>query len=252
MNRKIGLMAFSLALGLLFAALVSGQTQMDSLNIAGPFEVSPGQLVRLSAKLESDESPLWIVLRPNDLDYELADNGRKLIFAVHAQTSDPIVILLLAQQVKEGRIVTRQLRRQIAVVKEASPGKPIVTDPPKKEPIENPVKEPVGEDDPIFRAVIAAMEKVTDPVARSKASLVAANFQQVANDCKSGKFGDVTAIWLTLSKLNHNTLGEKTREWSPLGSALQTEFKRLNITQIAEHARPLSVAAAAIAQGTNQ
>jgi hypothetical protein len=211
----------------------------------------PGQLVRLTAETEPAESPLWIVLKPNALDYELTDNGQKLIFAVNAKTNDPIVILLLAQQVKEGRIVTRQLRRQISVVGGTKPVDPIVIDPPiKKPPVDSPAKQPI-ESDPIFLAVTNAMSKI-DPAAKSNAALVAANFQKVSDDCESGKFGDVAAIWLTLSKLNRQSLGDQTRNWSPLGSALQTEFKRLNITKIADHARPLKVAAAAIAQESNQ
>jgi hypothetical protein len=169
-----------------------------------------------------------------------------LIFAVNAKTNDPIVILLLAQQVKEGRIVTRQLRRQISVVGGTNPNNPIVVDPPIKKP---PAKQPI-ESDPIFLAVTNAMSKI-DPAAKSNAALVAANFQKVSDDCESGKFGDVAAIWLTLSKLNRQSLGDQTRNWSPLGSALQAEFKRLNITKIADHARPLKVAAAAIVRGSN-
>jgi len=241
MKKKICLLILSLIAGLLFAQLASGQTQIDSLNIQGPLQVSPGELVRLVAEIQPEESPFWIVLKPNDLDHEQIDGGRRLIFAVDCQATESIVVMLLAQQVKDGRIVTRQLRRQIKV----TAGSPDDSN-PDSPAVPNPVtpKQPV--DDPIFQIIVTAFSKVTDPVARSKAHLVAANFALVAKQCESGQIGDLPAIWLTLSKLNHQSLDGKTDAWSPLGLALQSEFKRLSLKTVLAHARPLSTAALAL------
>ena len=61
--------------------LVSAQVkeQVSSLGIDGPFEVEPGELVRLKAAIDESESPFWIVLKPDDLQYEQIEHGNGLI-----------------------------------------------------------------------------------------------------------------------------------------------------------------------------
>lgn len=222
-------------------------SQVDSLNISGPEQAKPGQLIRLVAEIDPVETPFWIVLQPTNLDYEQVDNGRRLIFAVGCETQDSsqgnqVVVMLLAQQVKDGKIVTRQLRRRITIESRApDPINPVV------DPDAPDTTQPL--DGALFRTTLKALESVSDPVAYGKRSQVAENFLLVANRCKSGDFDDLPAIWLTLSQLNGATLRGHTNQWSKFATKLQLEFKRLKLTTPASHAKPLQTVGEALKKG---
>ena len=218
----------------------------NTLQIEGPREVADGQLVRLEARLAEDESPFWIVLSPADLDYEQVDDGRRLIFAANRKKS-PITILLLAQQVREGRIATRQLRRQITII-DASPD-------PLPEPIPNrPGKEPAKpgfEESPLFSEVLRAAKLVSSDQARGLSEQVAKNFDRLAELCETGGIKELAKIWSTLSELNRKTLGPETARWEPVGIAMQRGFKQLKLTNVKEHGFHLRACAAALRNELN-
>lgn len=121
---------------LVLCSLVHGQ---DTLSIEGPDEAKSGALIRLTANLEDGESAWWIVTNPPDMDYEVVDGGKKLIFAGSCGKSE-VRIILLAQKIVENRIVTRQLNHTVRVGHGAQPP-----------PIEDPVEDPVDDDNPFER-----------------------------------------------------------------------------------------------------
>ena len=84
---------------LAFCPLVDAQ--IDSLNIDGPLEARPGQLVQLRAEITESETPFWIVLNPIDLQYEQVENGRRLIFATGCQPSSSVVVMLSLIHISE-------------------------------------------------------------------------------------------------------------------------------------------------------
>ena len=73
----------SIVVGLIFVS--TAIAQVGSLQIEGPHEVEPGQLVRLSANTLDNETPFWIVLEPINLDYESVDGGKRLLFSSGCQ-----------------------------------------------------------------------------------------------------------------------------------------------------------------------
>lgn len=221
------------------------QSQDGSLKIEGPDIVAPGKLVRLTATTLPEESPFWIVLSPVDLDFEQVDEGRKLIFASGCQARKSIVVLLLAQTVKQGRVVTRQVRREIKIV-DPDDSKP---DPGDDEPDGNNPGEGDPGNDPLFTSVVDGLSRMTDPAARAKRTLVAANFESIAARCQSGQMGDIPAIWLTLSRLNHASIAPHHRSWERLAQMIQTEFKRRGLATVADHTKPLLAVAAALRNG---
>lgn len=216
---------------------------VDRLNIEGPQTVVAGQLVRLTAQLEPNESPFWIVLDPVDLDYEQIEDGQRLVFAVGCQQRTAIVVLLLAQRVEENRIVTRQLRRRIEIQDDDKiPGPDDPVTPPITEP--TPAKPPT--DSPLFRVVLESWTQIPSVEAKAFAPAVAANFDAIADQCESGSLADVRQIASELSRRNAQALGPLARQWEPVGIAMQIEFKRLLLPTVKEHAFHLRAAAAAI------
>jgi hypothetical protein len=232
----------SITLLTLFATLAF--SQINSLNIAGPEQVQPGQLVRLTAELNEKESPFWIVLHPADLDYEQVEEGHRLIFSVGCRPEKTIVVMLLAQQVIDGRIETRQLLRRIKV--QTDLGDPTIPDDqPQPEP-----KPPV--DNEFLKAASAAFATVTLPSARQKSQRIADNFEAIANRCQQKEFKDRSAVWLTLSSMNYETLDGDTEPWESFAIAIQIAFKKLQLKDTFSHSLPLRTVAAAIRKGTKQ
>lgn len=212
--------------------LAWGQSQ--SLEINGPSEIASGQLIRLDAQLDPDESPLWIVLSPPDLDYEQVDGGRRLIFAVDDRQVEPITILLLAQQIENDRIVTRQVRRTLTIRSDEA-----------DEPEPNP-EDPDLKKSPLFRLVFEAWDSLESLAARNKTSLIADNFESVAKRCEQGSFSELPQVWKALSKSNQDVLGEQTEDWEPVGLAMQSGFADLRLKTIPEHAFHLRAVASAL------
>ncbi len=209
-------------------------SQTEALQINGPKEVSPGQLIRLDAQLQPEESPFWIVLSPTDLDYEQVDEGRRLIFAVDCEQTKPITILLLAQQVRNERIVTRQVRRTLSVRK-SQPGQS--SDPNLDEDFK---------ESPLFDLVTKAWESIDSQVAKDKTASIADNFKMVAGRCEDGSLRETPQIWKTLSESNQNVLAEQTESWAPVGLAMQSGFANLQLKTIPEHPFHLRAIAAAL------
>ncbi len=218
-----------------------GFAQMNALDIRGPFEVAPGELVRLTAEIQPEESPFWIVLNPPNLDYEQVEDGHRLLFAVGCHQQSEVVVVLLAQQVMDQRIVTRQIRRRIKI------RRPNDTDQPPDENPNDPPSTPITEF-PMYRLVAAAMKKIESVEAKSKGHLIAKSFEQTATACESGSINSIPDIWESLSQANARILGPLTSYWEPVGVAMQSEFKRLRIADVKSHAVHLRAAAAAIKQ----
>jgi hypothetical protein len=223
---------------ILFTSLNVSMAQTDSLQIDGPREVQPGKLVCLAANTVEDETPFWIVLRPLDLEYEHADGGKKLFFSSGCSVNRSVTILLLAQQVKGNRIVTRQIRRTIEVKADADPSAPESGEP---RPVELPVT-----DSPLYEAVLKAWPLIGTDAAKELSPEVAKNMDAVALLCESGKAKEVSTIWKELSMRNRDTLGLETMAWNPVAEALQTQFKRLALQSPEEHAFHLRATSAAL------
>ena len=222
--------------------------QVNALGIDGPFEVEPGELVRLTASIGESESPFWIVLKPDDLQYEQIENGRGLIFAASCKSRASIVVMLLAQSVKDGRIVTRQLRRKIEIV-DSGDAPPDQISPIGDLPIDkDPEKEPAKPNPkyPIFKACYDAVLQMKDVTAISKVEGVAANFQNVGQRCSTSEFADIQTVWTSLVGLNGITIGRSQPQWDPVGVALQKSFKQLAPKTVAEHGPLLMIAAQAM------
>jgi len=226
--------AFCLIVCWLGAGETSGQ--MDSLRIEGPKEVRSGDLVRLNAKLDENESPLWIVLKPSDLDYEQVDQGARLIFAVKYQQQEPITVMLLAQRVVEGRVVTRQVRTTLLIVGEDSP---------KPDPVDD--NEP-GQDftaSPLFGLTQKAWVQLNDR-AKLKTESIAKNFESAAGLCESDAFAEPAQIWEWLSEANRNSLVDDVELWESVGVAFQKGFQQLKLTTPKQHIFHLRAIAAAL------
>lgn len=235
MSGRIKLFAVAV---ILFGVPGSSFAQISSLQIDGPHEVSTGQLVRLRSQLGPAESPFWIVLQPTDLDYEQVNGGSQLIFAANCSQQKPITILLLAQSVVKGRIVTRQLRRTITVKGKVSPidgG---------KQPVPKPNLDFVKS--PLFATVQTAWQKIGAEAARRKTNAVATNFETIAAACRSGSIESVPMIWQQLSPMNRSTLGEQAVQWEPVGIAIQQSFQKLELSNVSEHSFHFQAIAAAL------
>jgi hypothetical protein len=241
-------MSRCISLALVLAALMVSNclAQIDALQIKGPKEVAPGQLVRLDAKLEPEETPFWIVLAPTDLDYEQVADGRRLIFAVDCRPSKSITVLLLAQQVLDDRIVTRQIRSTIQIKDDQA------KEPDKEEP-DTPDTQPEDfKKSPLYASVFDAWETISSSSAKAKAGLVAANFDLIADRCESGKLSAIPEIWKQLSAANQTTLAENTTDWEPVGVALQQGFQNLRLSTVQEHSFHLRAVAAALRSPSNE
>ncbi len=244
MNKNL---LFVVAFLLLTMPIDSANAQIDSLNIGGPLEIQAGQLVRLNAEIAPEESPFWIVLTPSDLDYEQVDQGRRLIFSVGCQPTSEVVVLLLAQQVIDGRIVTRQLRRRMTV---ESPDGTLPPDPIRPDPQPTPTPNPDPSPDltklRIYTSVVTAWRNILNPAARAKSAQVADRFDAIARLCEGGKITTPRDVWVTLATENAKVLGSLNRDWEPVGRVMQTEFKNLNLPTAKQHTIYLRAAAAGI------
>lgn len=236
--------------------------QTRALEISGPAEAKLGELTRLIAEVESAETPCWIVLSPSNLDFEQVDNGRRLILTPPKYLKEPIVVLLLAQSVVEGRVFTRQIRRQIRIIDE-----PIV--PPRNPDDGNVVPQPPGvtptppsplpinpsmplEQTIMFQLVRTAFAQIRSVSARNKANDVAANFEWLANECEAGRITTIPQIWQTISSRNAAILGADLREWDPVGRTMQSEFQRLKLMDVSSHAVQLRAATLALRNSSPQ
>jgi hypothetical protein len=237
MNRKFFL---AIAAVLLFSSRACGQ--INTLEIGGPYEARTGSLVRLVAKTQPNETPFWLVLAPSDLDYEQVNDGRRLIFSAGCSKGQRIVVLLLAQQLIDGKIVTRQLRRTVEVVaaSELDPDSPSDR-PPDIQPDKD------WGSSPVFEAASRAMRLVSPDSARKLGPRIADNFDFVAQRCRAG--GEIktkTEIWQQLSKLNREALGELSPGWTPFAIETQSAFQALNLADVPSHQFHLRAAALAI------
>ncbi len=195
-----------------------------TLAIDGPTRTQPGRLLTLKAKIEANETPFWIVLQPVDLEYRQVNEGRELICVAGCRDQKEIVVLLLAQQVIEGRITTRQIKRSIQIGQTDIPA----DDGAGTQPA------PPFRDDGFDRSVTTAVDQL--PVAAKRKSLqVAENFLQMAKLCKSGQIKQTGAITAGLQRMNRLTLGADLDSWQPFARAVQQEFKRLQLKQPAAH-----------------
>jgi len=229
-----------------FASSSIGQIQQPkliaALEIEGPREAAPGELIRLSANTNGDETPFWIVLDPITLDYEQVDQGKRLIFSAPCQTNQTITVMLLAQQVRDGQIVTRQLRRSVLV------GNPLPSPAPDPTPHPQPAEPPGSElkESALYGAVLQAWPLVSTDAGKTLSPKVAENLEQVAAMCASGKFSQAHEVWQLLSEHNRVDLQLETVAWEPVGQAIQKQFKLLALGSIKDHVFHLRAAAAAI------
>lgn len=208
--------------------------QIDSLEIKGPHEVRPGELIRLVANTGPKETPFWIVLDPIALDYEQVDQGKRLIFSATCKTDQTITVMLLAQQVRDGRIITRQLRRTVHVGNPAFP--PAPPDPTLDD----------LEKSPLYGAVLEAWPLIITDAGKALSPKVVENLKQIADMCLEGKFPEAHMVWEKLSKQNRKDLQLESLAWDPVGRAIQKQFKQLALDNIKAHAFHLRSAAAAI------
>lgn len=225
----------TISLLVFFAVVQSAAAQLEPLSINGPSVVTAGTLVRLSANTADGESPFWIVLDPIDLDYEQVDRGQRILFAASCSNSKRITVLLLAQHVLEGRIVTRQVRRTIKVLSTPSPAEPI-TQPNR----------PDTKDSPLYASILNVWSQIKTDAAKDKSLEIASNFDELANRCASGEVQKTATIWTELSRENRLALGVETSAWEPLALVVQTRFKQLGLTSPKEHVLHLKAVAAAI------
>lgn len=214
--------------------------QMESLQIDGPREAKPGTLVRLTAKTTAEETPFWIVLEPNDLDYEQVESGRRLMFSTGCRTGPTITVILLAQQVRDGRIVTRQLRRKI-LVKGGSDTQPLK--PPRPHPVP-PDGEPLT-GSPLYSVMFQTWPQIKTDMAKSRTRLVAENMEKVAQACLSGEIKTKPEIWKTLASQNRIDLQVETPAWEPIATVLQRKFRELELPDVSSHGFHLRAVAAA-------
>lgn len=228
-----------LAVALSWAMFNSASGQMASLEIDGPREAKPGTLVRLTAQTAEEETPFWIVLDPIDLDSEQVDSGRRLVFSTGCKPDQSITVILLAQQVKDDRIITRQLRRKIIVSDENR------QQPPAPQPPISPEPEPFNES-PVYLATLQAWPQIATDAAKSLSPLVANNLEEVAESCLSETFQQRSKIWTELSSQNRRVLQVETMAWEPIAQVLQRKFKALELPDVRSHGFHLKAAAAAV------
>ena len=233
-------LSMCLLIGLL-ASSAMGQTgqrgQIDSLEIKGPHEAGPGELIRLIANTSTDETPFWIVLDPITLDYEQVDQGKRLIFSAPCKTNETITVMLLAQQMRDGKIVTRQLRRSLYI------GNPVPSPPPIPNP--KPPNDDLGKS-PLYNAVLRAWPSIATDAGKALSPKVAENLNQIATKCAEGKISEVHMIWDLLSEQNRTDLQLEIVAWESVGLAIQKQLKLLALNDIKSHAFHLRSAAAAI------
>ncbi|MDB4766370.1 hypothetical protein OAG71_01645 [bacterium] len=219
------------------------QPSIAALSIDGPYEALSGQLVRLEAQTIPGETPFWIVLEPTSMDYEQVDGGQRLIFAAPCDSVSSITVMLLAQQVREGRIVTRQLRRSITLNNK--------TDPPPLSPPSPKPDNPEGDfgdlkQSPVYEAVSQAWPNIRTDAAKSLSNRVVENLALTAKSCEEGRLSKLSEIWKTLSIANRKALGVESSAWDPVGIAMQSAFQELGLKDVNSHGFHLRAAAAAI------
>ena len=213
---------------------------IEALQIDGPHEALTGTLVRLSANTVEEETPLWIVLDPIDLDYELTCGGKRLLFSTGCKEGQRITVLLLAQQMRDDRLVTRQIRRVLKVVSEKT------TDEPRECPPHVPPDEPSLTDSPLYLPVMKVWHLIRTDDGKALSEEVAANIDAIARKCDAGAVSKNSEIWSQLSKSNRETLGVESAAWNPVAELMQAEFQRLQLQTPAEHSFHLKATAAAI------
>ena len=240
----------SIASVILLALCSNAIAQIEALQIEGPHETKPGTLVRLTANTIAEETPFWIVLEPIDLDYEQVAGGKRLLFSTGCESGQRITVLLLAQQVRNGRIVTRQIRRTIKVTQDDSTAAPDV-----KPPANPPAGNPTLTESPLYLPVLTAWPSIRTDAAKALSAAVATNIDAMAAKCDAGIVREVSEIWRELSDRNRETLGIESSAWNPVATVLQREFQSLaeKLTTPSAHSLHLRAAAAAIrAAASNQ
>ncbi len=221
--------------------------QIEALQIEGPHEAKPGTLVRLSANTVAEETPFWIVLEPIELDYEQVQDGKRLLFSTGTKPGQRITVVLLAQQVRNGRIVTRQIRRSINIVRDESEPAPV-----DDSPALPPQDVPTLDKSPLYSSVLKAWPLIRTDAARELSAKVAVNIDAMAAKCESGDFRDTNEVWRELSTRNRETLGIETSAWSPVATVIQRDFQSLKLPTTSAHSFHLRAAAAAIRAASSQ
>lgn len=225
-----------------FALLLVVFSPVFGQKIKGNGAIERGMPVHLTIEGDQDYDIVrWRVTWP--LHFEKGkhyfENGKHFYTAIPCKGVDTIRVLVTV--VNKDPFDFNQFDYSIEVR-----GPPVKPDPdPDPDPTEPP-KETDFTKSPVYQPVLAAIKDLEN---KSNASDAAANFETVAKQVENGEVKTLMNVWLNVSRLNIDSLGDLRRYWQATGSVAQDEFKKLNVDDFKEYAFHLRAVAAAIREG---
>ncbi len=173
--------------------------------IEGPTEIKIGQLARIDVTKSSGKTFKWKIL-PASTDFEVYDDGRKLIFS--SGTSGEYIFIVACANDNDVDVKTY-------VIKVGEGATPTPT------PTPSPVNPATG-----FAGKVVELTKlVTSSNKKSEAGKLSAGFSGVMSQVQSGQLTTAEQIIEAQKIANRTALGNNLQDWVPFLEALQKEMK---------------------------
>lgn len=173
--------------------------------LEGPKEVKVGQLARIDVTKSAGRTFKWSVL-PVGVDYEVYNDGRKLIFSSGTPGTYTFIVSCANENDVDHKVI------EIAVVSGYVP----------------PAPGPSPGPDPgtgLAGKVVEWCNLVQSPNRNAEAGALAQNFSLVAGQIESGKLRRADAIIKATQKANRHALGRSLPQWVPFLEKLQRQMK---------------------------
>jgi hypothetical protein len=220
-----------------YAAIAANDADASVSVFITPSEsVAPGTLVKLDASKSDAETFLWTLASDDQTLYDVANDGRTAYFSSGAPGTYTF-ILSVAKSAGEGKPPVLKTAKRSVVVKGAAPGPgPVNPDPqPKPTPVDPLTPGKYGLARLTRDSVVGAIAS-TD---RAVAAGFSVNYQNIASEIDSGKYGTVQAAQQELTRRNQNTAGTQLDKWKvpvfkPIGDKIAELAKAgtLSITNL--------------------
>jgi len=197
-------------------AMTIAQTDVTDASVSvfiTPSEsVSPGTLVKLDASKSDAETFLWTLASDDATLYDVANEGRTAYFS-SGTPGTYTFILSVAKAAGEGKAPILKTAKRSVVVKGTLPAPgpgPVNPDPiPPPKPVDPLTPGKYGLARLTRDAVVGAIA-VAD---RGAAAGFSVNYQNIASEIDSGKYGTVQQAQQELTRRNQNTAGTQLDKW---------------------------------------
>lgn len=176
--------------------------------IEGPKSVKIGQLARLDVTKSSGKTYKWKAI-PEGLDFEVYDDGRKVVFSSGAAGEYTFIVACANDNDVDVKV------HVIVVGDGGTP--PTPPGPP------NPPAPASG----LSGKVIEWCNLVNSPNKKAEAAKLAESFVTVQDDIRSGKLDSAEAIIEATKEANRTALGNSLALWVPCLEKLQQEMQKM-------------------------